>query len=116
MSHTSLLDTRLLIDTVQVAFLQKGNGGILMAFAVEKGWSSLFSGTGAERQPSRLRCWEFKIILLLSRVLLTDLASGLQFPGCVEQYFLKARRLLLYTRKKIIRKLLVRASADHILK
>lgn len=85
-----------------------------MASAVEKGWSGLFSGTRAEWQPSRFRCWEFKIILLLSRVLLRDLASALQFPGCVEQYFLKARRSL-YIQEKKIRKHLVRASADHIL-
>lgn len=71
-----------------------------MASAVEKGWSGLFSGTRAEWQPSRFRCWEFKIILLLSRVLLRDLASALQFPGCVEQYFLKARRSLYIQEKK----------------
>lgn len=37
MSHTSLLDTRPLIDTVQVAFLKKDNDGILRQLAVEKG-------------------------------------------------------------------------------
>lgn len=37
MSHASLLDTRLLIDTVWIAFLKKGKGGILIEFAVGRG-------------------------------------------------------------------------------
>lgn len=60
MSHTSLLDTRPLIDTVQVAFLRKGNDGILRQLAVGKGWSGLFSGIRGEWQASSVRCWEFK--------------------------------------------------------
>lgn len=36
MSHTSLLDTRLFIDTVPVAFLKKGKGGNLTGVCSRK--------------------------------------------------------------------------------
>lgn len=81
MSHASLLDTGLLIDTARVALEQKGKGGLLMWFAVGKGWRGLCSGIRGEWQPSRLRCWELKVPLLLSRVLFTDLAPALCFPA-----------------------------------
>lgn len=100
MSHTSLLDTRLLIDTVQVAFLKKGKGGILMEFAVGKGWCGLCSGIRGEWQLSSFRCWQLKIKLVLSRVFLTDWASALHFPSHVKQCFLKARRLSLKHKRK----------------
>lgn len=44
MSHTSLLDARLLVETVQAAFLKKVKGGILMGFAVGKGCFGLCAG------------------------------------------------------------------------
>lgn len=47
MSHTSLLDTRLLIDTVQVAFRTKGKSGILMEFRVGKGCALALEENGS---------------------------------------------------------------------
>lgn len=102
MSHTFLLDTRPLIDTVQVAFLKKGNDGILRQLAVGKGWSGLCSGIRGEWQPSSVRCWEFKIKVLLTRGFLTDSASALHFANHVKQHLLKARRLLLRHKRKLI--------------